>query len=197
MKILLANKYFFLKGGAEHSFFQTAKLLEKKGHEVVFLSMQHPQNLPSKFNKYFVSYIDFDDFSLKNIIRASGRILYSFDARRKTENLILKERPDIAHINNVYHQVSPSFFHILKKMGIPIVLTLRDYKLVCASYAMLIKNEPCEACKNGRYYHCLLKGCMKDSYLKSLLSTFEMYFHHKLDNLLEYYYQPYILFLDQ
>lgn len=47
MKILLAKKFFYLKGGAEVYFFETAKLLENKGHKVIFFSMKHPHNFSS------------------------------------------------------------------------------------------------------------------------------------------------------
>ena len=43
MKILLANKYFYLKGGAEVSFFETANVLLEKKHKVVYFSMDHPR----------------------------------------------------------------------------------------------------------------------------------------------------------
>ena len=77
MKILLANKYFYLKGGSEYVFFETAELLKKKGHEVVFISMQHPQNVPSEYEKYFVSNVDYEQSGLKNNIVASLKLLYS------------------------------------------------------------------------------------------------------------------------
>lgn len=47
MKVLLANKYFFPKGGDVLVFFATAELLENHGHEVVFFSMDSPQNRTS------------------------------------------------------------------------------------------------------------------------------------------------------
>ena len=60
MKILLANKYFYKRGGAENSFFETARLLKEKGHEVVFFSMKHPDNMPSEYEKHFVDYVDYE-----------------------------------------------------------------------------------------------------------------------------------------
>ena len=47
MKILLVNKYFYRKGGAETYFFALAEGLKSLGHEVAFFSMQHPNNEPS------------------------------------------------------------------------------------------------------------------------------------------------------
>ncbi|GAH41840.1 unnamed protein product, partial [marine sediment metagenome] len=42
---------------------------------------------------------------------------------------------------------------------------------------------PCERCKNGKYYHCFLNKCTKNSIVKSLINTVEMYLHHKILNI--------------
>ena len=47
MRILLVNKYFYRKGGAETYFFALAEGLRALGHDVAFFSMQHPNNEPS------------------------------------------------------------------------------------------------------------------------------------------------------
>lgn len=186
MNILLANKFFYRRGGAENSFFETADLLKQKGHKIIFFSMKHERNLPSDYEKYFISNVDYDSPGLINKIDASLKLLYSFEAKRKIEDLIKNEKPDIAHLNLIYHQISPSILHVLKKFKIPVVMTLRDYKLVCASYNMLVQGINCEACKNGRYYQCFLKRCVKGSLVKSLLNTVEMYLHHKIMSIYDF-----------
>lgn len=193
MNILMANKYFFIKGGAENSFFETAGLLERQGHKVSFFSMKHPRNKPSEYDQYFVSNVEYESKDPGNALRAAGRILYSFEARHKLEQLLQTEKPDLAHLNNIYHQISPSILHSLKKYRIPVVMTLRDYKVVCASYSMLAGGKICEACRGGKYYNCLLKSCVKRSRLKSLLNTAEMYLHHdvlKIYDLVDEFISP-------
>ena len=54
MRILLVNKYFYRKGGAETYFFALAEGLKELGHEVAFFSMKHPNNEPSRWSKFFV-----------------------------------------------------------------------------------------------------------------------------------------------
>ena len=193
MKILLVNKFFFLKGGAEASFFYTAKILESKGHKVIFFSMEHEKNLPSEYEKYFVSNVDYEKKYLKNTIISAARILYSTQAREKIEELIRVEKPDIAHLHNIYHQISPSILHSLNKFNVPTTMTLHDYKLSCAQELMMADNKVCEACVNNTYYHCFLKACIKDSRLKSLLDTAEMYLHHNIlhiYDLVDYFISP-------
>lgn len=180
MKVLFINKFFYLKGGAEASFFETADLLKTKGHKIVFFSMKDSRNFSSKHEKYFVSNIDYKRNTLKNRIDISLKLLYSLEAKKKIEDLIRLEKPDIAHLKNIYHQISPSILHSLKKFNIPIVMTLADYKLVCASYCLFRRGRICELCKGGKYYWCFLTACVKNSRSKSLLNTLEMYFHHKI-----------------
>ncbi len=180
MKILVVNKFFYLKGGAEKAFFENANLFKSKGHEALFFSMDHPKNFSSPYSKYFINNINYEKEDLKNKINVSLKLLYSLEVKRKIESLIKDERPDIAHLHNIYHQISPSILHSLKKFNIPIVMTLHDYKIVCASYLMLADGKICEACKNRKYYHCLLRTCVKNSKMKSLLNTIEMYLHHNV-----------------
>src|SRR3989338_549185 len=141
MKILLANKFFYPKGGAETAFLQTGRLMEKMGHKVIYFSMKHPMNLETPYKKYFVSNVDYERGGLAYKAKAALKLLYSFEAGRKMEELIQDERPDIAHLFNIYHQLSPSILYSLKRHSVPIVMTLNDYKMACASYLLLYKGK--------------------------------------------------------
>lgn len=193
MNILLVNKYFFIKGGAENSFFETAKLLRRNGHDLSYFSMRHPKNFPTEHQDFFTSNVDYESSGLVSKITASMKLLYSFEARDNLLKMLAKSTPDLAHLNNIYHQLSPSILHALKSRRIPVVMSLRDYKIVCASYSMIAGGRICEACMGGRYYNCLLKSCVKNSLPKSLLNTFEMYLHHSIlhiYNLVDVYISP-------
>lgn len=187
MKVLLVNKFFYPRGGAENSFFETARLLERKGHQVVFFSMEHPKNKPSAFAPYFVSNVELNEGGggLMHNLKTIGRIHYSFEARRKIEKLIKAERPDIAHLNNISHQISPSIIDSLRKFGIPIVMSLRDFKLTCPVYSLLRDGKPCDECRGGRFYKVFANRCTKGSTLKSGVNMTEMYLHHRLMHVYE------------
>ncbi len=181
MKILLVNKFLFPKGGDAISTLATGRLLAQKGHEVHYWGMSAPQNPEYPLKELFVSPIDYNKkMGLRQQLREALNILYSMEAKRKMEALIEKLKPDIVHLNNFAHQLSPSILDVFHKHGIPSVMTMRDYKLVCPAYTMLSDGKPCERCKDGRYYHCLLRRCTKGSMLKSLVNTFEMYLHHRI-----------------
>jgi glycosyltransferase involved in cell wall biosynthesis len=181
MKILYVNKYFFIKGGSEVSFFETAKLLENNGHQALFLSMDNPKNFASRYSYYFIPHIDYDNMSgILKKMRLAGRIIYSWEARKKISQLILNEKPDLAHLHNISHQISPSIIDELARNNIPIVMTMHDYKLVCPTYNLLGNGKVCEKCSQGRFVNCLLNRCTKGSFAKSAINAIEMYLHHNI-----------------
>ena len=181
MKVLLINKFLYPKGGAPISTLTTGSLLSKKGHEVFFWGMEHPDNPEYPHSDLFVDYADLvDGGSICKKARTSFNVLYSLQAKQRIKQFIEIERPDIVHLNNFAHQISPSILHVFKKYNIPSVMTMRDYKLVCPAYTMLSNGKVCEKCKDGKYYNCLFNKCTHNSLAKSLVNTIEMYFHHKI-----------------
>jgi glycosyltransferase involved in cell wall biosynthesis len=180
MKILLINKFFFSFGGTETAFFQTAKLLQERGQEVICFSMAHPKNRESRQAAHFVSRVDFEEMNgWREWVRGAKRILFGHDVQVKLDELLRLEKPDIAHLHNIYHHLSPVIIATLKKRGVPVVMTLHDYKVVCPSYKMFVRGRTCERCRGSRFYWCLLKKCVKGSLLKSLLCAIEVALHRR------------------
>ena len=137
MKILQINKYHYLKGGAERSYFNTIEILEKQGHEVAVFSMCHPQNKSTKWSKYFISNINYHQKqSLWKKIKLAGKMIYNREAVKNLEKLIKDFQPEVAHLHNIYHQLSPAIINVLKKHNIPIIMTLHDYKIICYSFGV-------------------------------------------------------------
>ncbi len=183
MKILQVNKFNYVRGGAEKYFIEISRELEKAGHQVAIFSMHHPKNIKSSWDKYFVSRISFNESRLRDKILAPFRIIYSFEAKRKFEKLLKDFKPDLIHIHNIYHQISPSILSVAKKYKIPVIMHLHDYKLICPNYQLFVDNKICYRCKGQKYYNCLKYKCFKKSFWQSLLATIEMYFHHRILNI--------------
>jgi glycosyltransferase involved in cell wall biosynthesis len=115
---------------------------------------------------------------LRDYLIAPGRIIYSLEARRKFARLLDDFKPDIIHIHNIYHHISPSILSAAKKRGIPVVMHLHDYKLVCPIHQLFTEDKVCERCLGGHYYECSKHRCFNGSLAKSLLLSAEMYIHH-------------------
>jgi glycosyltransferase involved in cell wall biosynthesis len=182
LKILMVDKYYFIKGGAERYYFELKKVLESKGHEVIPFSMDHPDNFDSEFSDSFVNNIEFNEQSrLKKIInipRISGRIIYSTSAKKRIKKLIDEVKPDVAHLHMIDHQLSPSILHALKEYELPVLQTVHQYKLICPNYRLFNNSTKtiCEKCLNWKYFYPIITNCHKTRFSGALLAL-EMYIH--------------------
>ncbi|MCX6764073.1 MAG: glycosyltransferase [Candidatus Moranbacteria bacterium] len=179
MKILEINKFNFVQGGADKHFLDLVELLKAQNHEVAVFSMQHPKNKLSLWRKYFVSYVGYNENdSLWQKIKGTFRIFYSWEAKYKIKKLLNDFQPDIVHIHNIYHQISPSILPEIKKRGIPIVMTVHDYNLICPNYLMQDNGQQLD---NIGAWDFILNKHFKNSFLKSLLAVLENKFHRYLN----------------
>jgi glycosyltransferase involved in cell wall biosynthesis len=181
MRILMVNKFHHMLGGVERYIGELTLLLEHEGHEVIPFAMAHPANDPSPYEHYFVSSLNFFDASKRPpALKVAERVIYSREARRKISQLIEAVQPDLAHVHNICHYISPSILDALHGYAVPTLMTLHEYKLICPTYSLWVDGEICERCRGGRYYHCVLRSCSHGSLHASLLNAVEGYVHRAL-----------------
>ena len=193
MKICLVNKFHYIKGGSETYYFGLGDLLQKRGQEVVYFSMKDERNIPCAQEKYFVENIDFNSrMNPLKMAKTSLKLLYSLEAKKKFEQLILDERPDLIHLNIFQSQLTGSIVEVAKKYGLPVVYTAHDLKSVCPNYTMLNHGHVCEKCLHGNYMNCFRSGCMKNSRAKSLLASMEsmVYQYRKIYKMIDLVITP-------
>ena len=160
MKILLANKFYYRRGGDCIYMLNLEQLLRGHGHEVAVFAMDYPENLGTPWKKYFPSNMS------KQM--AFTRPFGSSEVKSKFNKLLDDFRPDVVHLNNIHTQLSPVIAELAHKRGIRVVWTLHDYKLLCPRYDCLRNgNVICELCFNGSKKPCLDNRCMKGSRLAS------------------------------
>jgi glycosyltransferase involved in cell wall biosynthesis len=176
MRVLQINKFFFEKGGSERYLFSVSRALEEKGHEVLHFSMQHPRNEPSPYADYFVAERDYHEAaSLPKQLSTASSMIRSREVREQVSKLIRDKRPDVAHLHNIYHQLTPSVIEALDRAGIPMVLTLHDYKLVCPKYSLFDGRRYCYRCRGGHFFRAPFARCVDNSFIKSAILAFEGY----------------------
>lgn len=178
MRVLMVNKYYRLVGGVERYISELTRRLQQEGHEVVPFSMADPRNDPTPYAGHFVSGMEFFEPGHRAAPwRVAERVIYSQEAYQKITRLIEAVRPDVAHVHNIYHYLSPSVLVALRRHGVPTVMTLHDYKIVCPAYSFWVRGQVCERCQGGRFYQCALHRCNHNSAAASLLCTVEATIH--------------------
>ena len=180
MRILYCNKYNYCFSGTEVYLFELMDLMRARGHEVAMFSMADPHGEPTHYDRHFVPHIDFKQRSgLWQKARRAAHAIYSRDARRRIGAMIEEFRPDVAHIRNIYHHLSPSILWELKSRKVPVVYHLNDFKLLCPSYNLVSQGEACEACRGGAFWHALRPKCYPGVGARVTLMT-EAYVHRWL-----------------
>lgn len=170
MKVLLVNKFHWMKGGSETYYFELGKLLEEHGHEVAYFSMENEKNIKTGNKEYFVKA---SDMNSKDVTKALS-VIYSKENKKVMEKALDEFKPDIVHINNFQRQLTASVIDAAKERNIPVVFTAHDVQAICPAILMMDPNRNiCEACMGGKYINCIKKKCIKSSMLKSVLGAIE------------------------
>ncbi|EJB5269276.1 glycosyltransferase family 4 protein [Vibrio vulnificus] len=174
MKILLVNKFFFLKGGAETVFFQERELLHSAGFEIIDFAMKHKKNLTSSYSDFFVDNVDYHQgHGISSSLKTAWAFIHNSDACAKLKTLIEQEKPQVVHFHNIYHQLTPSLIKVAKSAGCKTVLTAHDTKIACPSYTMYRQGKTCEACLDGSVWNATRYRCQQGSLFKSVLLSLE------------------------
>jgi len=184
MRIAMLNNYYYVRGGAERVLFEEKKILEAHGHQVPVFSQAHPNNEFSEFVNYYPQFKDWRNISRFQKIPMALNMMYDHRTARGFSRFLEAADCDIVHAHNIYGGLTTSVLDIAQRRGIPVVMTLHDYKLICPSYAMLNRGAVCEDCKSGRFIHSLLNTCHKESLTASGVYCIESYLNkwlHKYD----------------
>lgn len=175
MKILLVNKFHYMKGGSERYYFTLADAFKSLGHEVIFFAMKDEKNIACEQDKYFVSNASVKG-GIKSKMNMVLHIAYSKEAYKNMKSLCEEEKPDIVILNLVHKQITCSIIDAIKDVNpnIKIIWTMHDLITICPSYTMLDgQGNICEKCINGDFKNCFKNKCIHGSTLMSYLSYYE------------------------
>lgn len=153
MRILLIHNFYQQFGGEDQVVLQELASLRNR-HEVVFYSRHN------------------DDLIQLNLAGKARAAIETISSQRTTADivsLVTKHRPDVAYVHNVYPLISPSVYHTLHALGVPIVQVVHDFRPLCANGWFYNRIGVCERCMQGNYLHAIRHRCYKSSYIYSTL----------------------------
>lgn len=163
MRILIASKFFYPRGGAEMVAIDTRRLLLARGHDVRVHAMQFAANEPLAERDEWPSEVSFRG-TIADSLRGVSRIMGRGDARRCARQALHRFRPDVVHLHNVHSYLSPALAEEAHAEGIRTVWTVHDPKLVCpAGTLRSASGEYCEACVEGVGARVLRRRCSHES----------------------------------
>lgn len=183
----MVNKFLYPNGGSETYVFQLGEYLEKKGHEVQYFGMEHPDRCVGNSSDSYTSTMDFHACSGLAKVGYALRTIYSSEARKKIRIVLEDFQPDVVHLNNFNYQLTPSIIVEIMKWKkdcsrkCRIVYTAHDFQLVCPDHQLFnpIRGEICEKCLHGgnmRFFNCARGKCVHTSGVRSMIGACEAFY---------------------
>jgi glycosyltransferase involved in cell wall biosynthesis len=152
MKVLLVHNEYGKYSGEEAVVDKMAAMLQALGYEVAQLRLSTAgarENLSGKMRGF-----------------VSG--LYCPSGVRAMQEAMERERPDVVNVHNLYPFISPAALRVCQQAGVPVVMTVHNFRLICPTGLFMRDNRPCELClKYGNEWSCIRYNC-EHSFLKSL-----------------------------
>ena len=144
MRVLQVHNRYRDPGGEDTSVAAEAELLRIAGHEVVSYTVDNPRGAARA---------------------AAGMATAAWNPRaaKKLERFAARVAPDVTHVHNTWFALSPAAVHSLKQAGTPVVVTLHNYRLVCANALLFREGAPCELCVGSQPWHAIRYRCYRQS----------------------------------
>jgi len=162
MKVLILHTHYQQPGGEDQSFASEAILLREQGHDVHTLIFEN-QNLDGMA-----------------VWRKAATALWNQAAYRRTRETIQKQRPHLVHINNTFPLASPGVVHAAKAESVPVVVSLRNYRLLCVNGFLYRDGVPCEVCLKRLPWRGALRGCYRNNRAASAVVAGMLALHRNL-----------------
>lgn len=163
MKILILHNEYQQYGGEDAVVNNETELLRNHNHEV-YLEIISNHKIKGFWSK----------------ILAATDLIFSLRSYFWLKRKLLEIKPDIVHVHNFFPLYSPSIFYACKSMGIPVVFTLHNYRILCPTAFLMFDgkvNE--ESIKNGPCW-TISKKVYKNSFFATVLLAAMILVHKKI-----------------
>lgn len=159
--VLIVHNYYRVPGGEDVVVANEKRMLEEHGHKVV---------------TYFRNNGDAKDGGIWSKLHLAFVAVFSFKTYREIKNIIEKEKVDIVHVHNTVALISPAVYIASINMGVPVVQTVHNLRLVCPNGVCYINDHICENCLKYGLKASLVHNCYRNSKLQTMAMAFTIAF---------------------
>ncbi|MGB3652518.1 MAG: glycosyltransferase family 4 protein [Rivularia sp. (in: cyanobacteria)] len=146
MRILSIHNQYQIRGGEDESSESEQRLLREMGH-TVDVYQEHNDRVADI-----------------GTVRMALRTVWSQESYNIVKQKLSSSKYDIVHIQNFFPLVSPSVYYAAKSEGVPVVQTLRNYRLLCPNGLFFRDGKVCEDCMGKSIpLPGVLHGCYRES----------------------------------
>ena len=162
LKILVAHSAYQQRGGEDVAVEAEIDLLRSFGHHVV------------EYRR------DNGTIESEKRLNLLQQTIWSRPSTHAIRELIRDEKPDVLHVHNTFPLISPAIYWTAERAGVPVVQTLHNYRLLCASAMFLRDGYICEDCLGKLPWRGALRKCYRESTSQSTVLVGMLGIHRAL-----------------
>lgn len=162
VRVLMVHNYYQHPGGEDTTFHAESALLRRYGHDIIeYTDSNERINTMSK-------------------LTVAKEMIWSSASEKKLHDVIKTVQPDVVHFYNTFIMISPAVYHLCKKLKLPVVRTVQNYRYSCVNALLFRDNQVCEACLTSKLpWAGVVHACYRESHVQSL-GVLSMLATHKL-----------------
>lgn len=146
MQIVVVHNHYQFQGGEDESYQSEVRVLREAGHDVVAFTEHN------------------DRVKTLGPVRTAVRAVWSSEAYDRVRKLLRESKTDVLHIQNFFPLISPSVYYAGRAEGVPIVQSLRNYRLLCPDALFFRDGQVCEECMGKTLpWPGVVHGCYRGS----------------------------------
>ena len=96
-------------------------------------------------------------------VRLAANAIWSRTSVQEMRSLIDQQRPEVVHLHALYPQLSPAPIRAAAELGVPVVATLHNFRLLCLPATLLRDGRICEDCLGRQPWPGVVHACYRDS----------------------------------
>jgi glycosyltransferase involved in cell wall biosynthesis len=157
LRLLQLHTHYRQAGGEDHVVRTEGDLLRRAGHEVLTVTTANPEG--ARAAAVFAA-APYNPNAAARVVRVAERF-----------------RPDVVHVHNTWFAMSPAVLPALQRVGVPVVQTLHNYRLLCAAATLYRDGAPCVDCVGTHPWHAVRHRCYRGSAAQSAVAAATMDLH--------------------
>lgn len=160
MRILIIHTFYQGPGGEDTVFRQEKELLAMD-HDIETLTFQNKKGWKGAVQTLFS--------------------FWNISAANQVKKYIKKFNPQLVHIHNTHYASGPIIIRTVDKLGIPLVMTLHNFRILCPSAILYHDHQLFLSSLNENFPWTAVKNKVMDqSAIKTFLLALNYWFHRKI-----------------
>lgn len=161
MNILMLHNRYLVPGGEDQSAAAEANLLQQQGCNVELL--EEDNRRIDQLGK----------------VKTAMRTVWSSESFHRIHDKLQTGKFDVLHVQNFFPLWSPSVYYAAAKCNVPVVQTLRNYRLMCVNAVFFRDSHVCEDCLGKLFpWPGILHACYRESRAGSAVVAGMSGIHH-------------------